>query len=140
MRCWIAPRDVTPGELYSEAIVHAIDAATVVVLVLSQNAAVSQHVLREVERASSKRHPVVSFRIDLAPIPAALEYFLNTSQWLDASATGVERALPKLVDAVQRGVAHASDATAGRSGAPHDRRRVPNRTLPLLHRRANDRD
>ena len=116
VRCWIAPRDVTPGELYSEAIVHAIDSAKVVVLVLSQNAAVSQHVLREVERASSKRHPVVSFRIDLAPIPAALEYFLNTSQWLDASATGVERALPKLVDAVQRGVAHASDSAAGHSG------------------------
>ncbi len=112
VRCWIAPRDVTPGEFYSEAIVHAIDSTTVVVLVLSQNAAVSQHVLREVERASSKRHPVVSFRIDLAPIPAALEYFLNTSQWLDASATGVERALPKLVDALQRCVAHASDPAA----------------------------
>ncbi len=99
--CWIAPRDVTPGEFYAESIVHAIDSAKVVVLVLSQNAAVSQHVLREVERASSKRHLVVSFRIDLAPLPAGLEYFLNTSQWLDASATGVDRALPKLVDAVQ---------------------------------------
>jgi adenylate cyclase len=114
--CWIAPRDVTPGELYSGAIVHAIDSTTVVVLVLSQNATVSQHVLREVERASSKRHPVVSFRIDLAPIPAALEYFLNTSQWLDASITGVERALPKLVDAVQRCIAYASDPATGHSG------------------------
>ena len=114
--CWIAPRDVTPGELYSEAIVHAIDSATVAVLVLSQNAAVSQHVLREVERASSRRHPLVSFRTDLAPLPASLGYFLNTSQWLDASATGVERALPKLVDAVQRCVAHASDPATGRAG------------------------
>jgi TolB-like protein len=59
---------------------------------------------------------VVSFRIDLAPIPAALEYFLNTSQWLDASATGVERALPKLVDAVQRGVAHVTGPASGHSG------------------------
>jgi TolB-like protein/Flp pilus assembly protein TadD len=114
--CWIAPRDVTPGEFYSEAIVHAIDLAKVVVLVLSQNATVSPHVLREVERASSKRHPVVSFRIDLAPVPAALEYFLNTSQWLDASATGVERALPKLIDAVQRCVAHASVPAPDHSG------------------------
>jgi TolB-like protein/Flp pilus assembly protein TadD len=103
--CWIAPRDVTPGEFYAESIVHAIDSAKVVALVLSQNAAESQHVLREVERASSKRHPVVSFRIDLAPLPAALEYFLNTSQWLDASAVGFERALPKLVDAVRSAVA-----------------------------------
>ena len=118
VNCWIAPRDVTPGEFYSEAIVHAIDAAKVVVLILSQNAATSQHVLREVERASSKRHPVVSFRIDLAPIPAALEYFLNTSQWLEASATGIERALPKLVDAVQRSVAHAGAARPGGHADP----------------------
>jgi TolB-like protein len=103
--CWIAPRDVTPGEFYAESIVHAIDSAKVLVLVLSQNAAVSQHVLREVERASSKRHPVVSFRTDLAPLPAGLEYFLNTSQWLDASATGVDRALPRLVDAVKSALA-----------------------------------
>jgi TolB-like protein len=115
LQCWIAPRDVTPGEFYSGAIVQAIDAATVVVLVLSKNSAESQHVLREVERASSKRHPVVSFRIDRAPLPAALEYFLNTSQWLDASATGIEHSLPKLVDAVKRCVAHASVATAGHS-------------------------
>jgi TolB-like protein/Tfp pilus assembly protein PilF len=104
-KCWIAPRDVVPGEFYSGAIVHAIDAAKVIVLVLSENAATSQHVLREVERASSKRHPVVAFRIDLAPMPAELEYFLNTSHWLDASAVGVEHALPKLVDAVQRAMA-----------------------------------
>ena len=57
--------------------------------------------LREVERAASKRHPVVSLRIDKAPLPAGLEYFLNTSQWLDASAGDTARALPKLVSAVQ---------------------------------------
>jgi TolB-like protein/Tfp pilus assembly protein PilF len=106
--CWIAPRDVVPGEFYADAIVRAIDTSKVILLVLSQNAATSQHVLREVERASSKRHPVVSFRVDLAPLPAALEYFLNTSHWLDASASGVERALPKLVDAVKHLVAPAS--------------------------------
>jgi adenylate cyclase len=105
--CWIAPRDVVPGEFYADAIVRAIDTSKVIVLVLSQNAATSQHVLREVERASSKRHPVVSFRVDLAPLPAALEYFLNTSHWLDASA-GIDRALPKLVDAVKHLVAPAS--------------------------------
>ena len=104
LKCWIAPRDVVPGEFYAGAIVHAIDAANALVLVLSESAATSQHVLREVERASSRKHPVVSFRIDLAPLPADLEYFINTSHWLDATSIGVDRALPKLVDAVQRAV------------------------------------
>ena len=110
VKCWIAPRDVTPGELYAPNIVHAIDTTRVVVLVLSQHAADSAHVHREVERASSKRHPVVSFRIDLAPLPDGLEYFLNTSQWLDASTTGVDRALPKLVDAVKSVLAKSTIA------------------------------
>jgi hypothetical protein len=88
-KCWIAPRDVVPGEFYAGAIVHAIDAAKILVLVLSKNAATSQHVLREVERASSKRHPVVALRIDLVQMPADLEYFLNSSHWLDASSVGV---------------------------------------------------
>jgi TolB-like protein/Tfp pilus assembly protein PilF len=115
VRCWIAPRDVVPGEFYAGAIVHAIDAAKVIVIVLSESAATSQHVLREVERASSKRHPVVAFRTDLAPMPAELEYFLNTSHWLDASAVGVEHALPKLLDAVQRAMVAGAVAPPGDS-------------------------
>jgi TolB-like protein/Tfp pilus assembly protein PilF len=99
--CWIAPRDVTPGTFYADEIVHAIDAAKAIVLILSHNAATSPHVLREVERATSKRHPVVSLRIDQAPLPAGLEYFLNTSQWLDASGDNTARAMPKLVAAVR---------------------------------------
>ena len=105
VKCWIAPRDVTPGELYAANIVHAIDTTQVVVLVLSQHAADSAHVLREVERASSKRHPILSIRIDQAALPDGLEYFLNSSQWLDASTTGVHRALPKLIDAVRGALA-----------------------------------
>jgi hypothetical protein len=114
--CWIAPRDVVPGEFYAGAIVHAIDAAKVIVLVLSGNAATSQHVLREVERATSKRHAVVAFRVDLAPMPADLEYFLNTSHWLDASAAGIAHALPKLVAAVQRITAAPALASPGDTG------------------------
>ena len=99
--CWIAPRDVTPGAFYGDEIVHAIDAAKAIVLILSQHAAASPHVLREVERAASKRHTVISLRIDKAPLPPGLEYFLNTSQWLDASSGDTVRALPRLVSAVK---------------------------------------
>jgi len=105
LNCWIAPRDVVPGESYAGAIVRAIDATKLMVLVLSENAVTSLHILREVERASSKRHPVVAFRIDLAQMPVDLEYFLNTSHWLDASASAVDSSLPKLIDAVRRAVA-----------------------------------
>ena len=110
--CWIAARNVIAGEFYAESIVHAIDSAKVLVLILSQNAANSPHVIKEVERASSKRHPVVPFRIDPAPLPASLEYFLNTAQWLDASVTGVDRVLPQLVDGVRNALAQPPAAAS----------------------------
>jgi TolB-like protein len=97
LTCWIAPRDVTPGTFYADEIVHAIDASKALVLILSENAVRSPHILREVERAASKRHPVVSLRIDKAPLPASLEYFLNTSQWLDASDVEPTRTFPRLI-------------------------------------------
>jgi hypothetical protein len=73
-----------------------------VVLVLTENVVGSSHVLREIERASAKRHPVVTFRVEAATLPAGLEYFLSASHWLDATASGVNAALPKLCEAVQR--------------------------------------
>jgi hypothetical protein len=91
VKCWIAPRDVTPGAHYASEIVHAIDSAKAIVLILSQDAATSPHVLREIERATSKRHPVVTLRLDQAPLPAEFEYFLNTSQWLDATGSNDTR-------------------------------------------------
>jgi len=100
--CWIAPRDVTPGAFYADSIVQGIDAAKIMVLVLSRDAAASPHVIREVERATSKRCAIATLRIDQTAMPAALEYFLNASHWLDAQATGVGAILPSLIDAVRR--------------------------------------
>jgi TolB-like protein len=116
--CWIAPRDVTPGTFYADEIVHAIDVAKALVLILSKNAAGSPHVLREVERASAKRHAVISLRIDQSPLPAGLEYFLNTSQWLEASGGDAVHAMPKLVAAVQLAIEKPATSGPANSSAP----------------------
>ncbi|HMH28429.1 MAG TPA: tetratricopeptide repeat protein, partial [Steroidobacteraceae bacterium] len=119
-----------------DEIVHAIDAAKAIVLVLSQNAADSQHVLREVERAASKRHPVISLRVDQAPLPAGLEYFLNTSHWLDASGADVGLSMPKLIAAVRAAIqAPVLTPKAGptpRVPAPSPPARPPKRTAIVV--------
>jgi TolB-like protein len=123
--CWIAPRDVVPGDSYAGSIVNAIDGTKLSVLILSEHGAASQHVLREVERASSKRHPVLAFRIDVAPMPPDLEYFLNTSQWLDASGTGVERALPRLIAAVQHVISSPGNAAVAQGPLAAPSQQIP---------------
>jgi TolB-like protein len=97
-RCWIAPRDVVPGTLYADGIVGAIDESRILVLILSKEAVASAHVGKELERATSKRHPIIALRLDTAPLTRAFEYFLNESQWIEGG--GSDAAIAQLVSAV----------------------------------------
>src|SRR6266478_9229781 len=99
--CWIAPRDVKAGAQYADAIVRAISVAKAFVLVLSENAIASSHVSREIERASSKKRPIIALRIDAAPLTPALEYFLSESQWVEAQTGSMEAAYAKLIDDIR---------------------------------------
>ena len=116
--CWIAPRDVVPGTLYADGIVGAIDESRILVLILSKEAVASAHVGRELERAASKRHPVIALKVDAAPLTRAFEYFLNQSQWIDVGAGGTDGAIAKLVEAVGRHLAPGSAAAAPIHAAP----------------------
>jgi TolB-like protein len=110
--CWMAPRDVKPGAQYADAIVRAINEAKAVVLVMSGSAADSSHVGKEIERASSKRKPIIAFRIDAAPLNHALEYFLSESQWIEVPKLGMPAALARLKEAVGQGSAPSQGAAA----------------------------
>ena len=109
--CWIAPRNVIPGTLYADGIVGAIDESSILVLVLSKEAVASAHVGRELERAASKRHPIIALRTDTAPLTRAYEYFLNQSQWIEVGAGGTSGAIAQLVEAVRLHLSPGSDAT-----------------------------
>jgi TolB-like protein/Flp pilus assembly protein TadD len=124
IKCWMAPRDVKPGAQYADAIVRAINDAKAVVLVLSGSAVNSAHVAREVERAASKRKPIIPFRINNAALNPELEYFLSNSQWIDVPQLGMQAALTKLSEAV------------GHGSAPLSQRAPPARRLGGLGKRA----
>jgi TolB-like protein/thioredoxin-like negative regulator of GroEL len=113
IKCWIAPRDVTPGSQYADEIVAAINDSKVLVLVLSEHAVASPHVGREVERAASKRRRIIVLRTDAAPLTRSFEYFLSESQWIDVAALGVPGALTKLTQAVRQRLDPASWVSPG---------------------------
>jgi TolB-like protein/tetratricopeptide (TPR) repeat protein len=110
--CWIAPRDVVPGTLYADGIVGAIDESPILVLILSKEAVASAHVGRELERATSKRHPIIALRTDTEPLTRAFEYFLNQSQWIEVGTAANDAAIEKLVEAVGQ---HLSPGSASAS-------------------------
>jgi hypothetical protein len=128
IRCWIAPRDVTPGSQSADEIAAAINDSTVTILVLSEHTASAPHVGREIERAAAKRRGIIVLRIDAAPLTRSFEYFLSESQWVDVAALGVPAALAKITQAVRQRVATSAWVSPGLgsdAGNPDDRRRRP---------------
>jgi TolB-like protein/Tfp pilus assembly protein PilF len=126
IRCWIAPRDVRAGAQYADAIVRAITDAKALVLVLSASAIASSHVGKEIERASSKKRPIIALRTDSAPLTPALEYFLSESQWIEVQHGKAEAAYAKLVAAIRdpEQTAPAATSVAAMSAMPPKPRRT----------------
>src|SRR5581483_11594965 len=100
IRCWIAPRDVVPGQEWGAAIVDAIRSSRVMVLMFSSHANTSPQIRREVQLAVKTETVLIPFRIeDIAPAES-LEYFLGTPHWLDALTPPLEIHLERLAAAV----------------------------------------
>ena len=96
IRCWIAPRDVAPGQDWAGTIVDAIEGCRVFVIILSSGSNRSSQVLREVERAVNAGKPVIPFRIEELVPSKSLGYFLSVSHWLDAMTEPLEKHIDEL--------------------------------------------
>src|SRR6202171_5470445 len=118
--CWIARRNIGPGTDYPAAIVEGVNAARVLVLILSGQAEASPHILTEVGHAFNGRKRIIPFRLSSEALPADLEYFLSMTQWLDAPDGATEQNLKRLTAATL-------DALAGKPAS---------RELPPRRRRA----
>lgn len=84
VKCWIAPRNITAGKEWGEEIIKGIETSKVLLLVFSEASNESIQVLREVERAVSKRLSIVNFRIQNIEPTKSMEYFLYTNHWIEA--------------------------------------------------------
>ncbi len=82
--CFLAPRDIKPGREYAEELIDGIDQSEAMILIMSEHANRSPHVLREVERAVSKSIPILVYKLEEIKLSKSLEYFLMTHQWINA--------------------------------------------------------
>ena len=102
IKCWIAPRNIEPGTTWTKGIMQGLEACRVLILVFSEHANDSDHVEREVAKAFSSGLAVIPFRIkDVLP-NQSLSYFLDTVQWLDASAPPLQKHLGTLSERVKK--------------------------------------
>jgi hypothetical protein len=111
--CWIASRDVPPGENFQVAIVRAIRAAEVMVLVFTHHSNASEEVAKELALASQTRLRVVPLRLEDVLPNEAFAYEFATRQWIDFTHgwdTGLELLCQRLAATLAEPVAAAAPA------------------------------
>ena len=101
IRCWFAPRDITPGSTWGEAVINAIEGSQIMVIILSGNSNRSSQVVREVERAVANNVVIIPFRIENIDPTGAMAYFLSTEHWLDAITPPLGKHIQKLISTIQ---------------------------------------
>lgn len=124
-KCFIAPRDIRSGREYAEELLDGIDHSAAMILLMSENANHSPHVLREVERAVSKSIPILVYKLEEVALTKSMEYFLMTHQWINARSDDSFVDILRFADDLQKkAVAESnsgSSATAQSSASSHER-------------------
>jgi hypothetical protein len=121
--CWLASRDIGPGDNFQEAIVRAIRTARVMVLIFTGNANNSDEIKKEIALASQHHLGVIPVRAeDVAPSDAFL-YELSTRQWVDAFDDW-DRAMRRLADQIAELAGQQPTAAPLDGGRASRRRRM----------------
>lgn len=86
VRCWMAPRDIPMGSKYAAVISQAIKGCKAVVLVFSEQSAISPWVESEINIAFSNHKPIFPYKIDKAVLANydAFYLMLNNRHWIDS--------------------------------------------------------
>ncbi|NIM16445.1 MAG: SUMF1/EgtB/PvdO family nonheme iron enzyme [Candidatus Aminicenantes bacterium] len=117
IRCWIAPRDILPGDDWLDSIIDAVEKSEVVVLVFSANANHSQWVKDEIKLALDKNIKIIPFRIDDVSPQGGLRILKVRCQWLDAYTPPLDKHIEQLVTVVCQYLGiEPKKATKGKEG------------------------
>jgi hypothetical protein len=115
--CWVADRDIGPGENFQIATVHAIRAAKVMILVFSANSNNSDEIKKEVVLAGQSRLIVIPVRVEDVTPDEAFAYELATRQWIDLFEDW-ERSVQRLVRQLENVAGIRVEPTPEASGVP----------------------
>jgi hypothetical protein len=96
MRCWIAERDISAGEDWTEGTRKAIGSSRVMLLVLSENANAAPHIEREIAHAFYTKRVIVPWRLTKTLPRRDFLFYLGNARWVDAGNPPSEEHLEAL--------------------------------------------
>lgn len=84
LKCWIAPRNITPGTPYARAIMQGLINSDTVLIFISSNSLKSEDVLNEVDNAHGLKKNIVPIFIENVALTPEFSYYLKRKQWITA--------------------------------------------------------
>ena len=132
IRCWIAPRDILPGEDWPSAVTKAISQSRVMVLVFSASSNSSEDVGRELMLAANHKIIIIPFKIEnVEPVPGK-QYYLARTHWLDAVNPPTREQIGLLGETVKMFVENAvAGAEARAASDDHLESQIASSPMPL---------
>ena len=118
VKAWIAPRDVRPGQDYSEQLQEAIEQCTAFVVLVTEKANKSPYVRAETEMAFSTSKPIFPVRMSDIKPASGLAFFLKIRHWTDAFGAGRDASLTRLARELQTLAGVPVDAAVETSSPP----------------------
>jgi hypothetical protein len=110
LKCWIAERDISTGEDWTEATRKAIASSKVMVLVLSDNANAAPHIEREMAHAFYTKRAIFPVRLTETPPQRDFLFYLGNVRWFDAFNSSPEKYLEELATSIN-GIVHGHTVT-----------------------------
>lgn len=81
--CWIAPRNITYGTAYANAIMNGIDQSENFIVLVTDNSIVSEDVLNEVDNAHALKKIIIPIRLSDVNLSREFNYYLSRKQWIN---------------------------------------------------------
>ena len=109
IKCWFAPSNIKTADYFAKEIIDGLNASRVVVLIFSEHAQASKYVNEEIGTAFSTNKRIVALKVDDSFPKDDMNFYLMSTQWLDASPSALEDSgstiedyYNRLVEAVKR--------------------------------------
>lgn len=99
---WIDQGGIDGAAMWSEEIVHALEDAKVLMLMVSEKAVASHNVVKEVTIASERKGHILPVHLEPTRIPAALKYALAGIQHIEYFTSGPEEGTRSILRSLER--------------------------------------
>ena len=101
IRCWYAPRDITPGADWAESIINAIETVRVMIIIFTDHSNASKQVMNEISNAVNAGVTIVPFKLTNTAPSKGMQYYFTAVHWLDAVDKPMKSSIEELCTRVE---------------------------------------